>query len=120
MAAQGSWRPLTKQSKNNYNKRRRLVQRICLLMDVKPHGLSAEAACRVYQHVKQQGDFSIAELQDAVNHAEPVPNSRARGGLAASRKDMDVMPRGKKKPHLTKQQILAWREEALQAEHELS
>ncbi len=89
-------------------------------MDVKPHGLSAEAACRVYQHVKQQGDFSIAELRDAVNHAEPVPDSTARGGLAASRKDMDVMPRGKKKPHVTKRQILAWREEALQAELELS
>ena len=61
-------------------------------MDVKPHGLSGEAACRVYQHVKQQGDFSIAELRDAVNHAEPVLDSRATGGLAASRKDMDVMP----------------------------
>ncbi len=92
MAAQGGWGPLTKQSKNNYNKRRHLVQRIRLLMDVKPHGLSGEAACRVYQDVKQQGDFSIAELRDAVNHAEPVLDSRARGGLAASRKDMDVMP----------------------------
>jgi len=89
-------------------------------MDVKPHGLSAEAACRVYQHVKQQGDFSIAELRDAVNHAEPVPDGRARGGLAASRKDMGVMPRGKKKPRVTKQQILAGRKEALQAELELS
>ncbi|DBA94946.1 TPA: hypothetical protein ACH3X1_002472 [Trebouxia sp. C0004] len=124
MAAQGGWGPLTKQSKNNYNKRRHMVQRIRLLMDVKPHGLSAEASCRVYQHVKQQGDFSIAELRDAVNHAEPagtaVPDSRARGGLAASRKDMDVMPRAKKKPHVTKRQIFAWREEALQAELELS
>ena len=69
MAAQGGWRPLTKQSKNNYNKRRHLVQRFRLLMDAKPHGLSTDAACRVYQHVKQQGDFSIAELRDAVNHA---------------------------------------------------
>ncbi len=34
MAAQGGWRPLTKQSKNNYNTRRHLVQRIRLLMDV--------------------------------------------------------------------------------------
>ena len=33
---------------------------------------------------------------------------------------MDVMPRGKNRPHATKRQILAWREEALQAEHELS
>ncbi len=120
MAAQGGCGPLTKQSKNNYNKRRHLVQRIRLLMDVKPHGLSAEAACRVYQHVKQQGDFSIAELRNAVNHAEPVPDSRARGGLAASRKDMDVMPRVKKKPQITRRQILAWREEALQAELDLS
>lgn len=48
------------------------------------------------------------------------PDSRARGGLAASRKDMDVMPRGKNRPHVTKRQILAWREEALQAELELS
>ena len=120
MAAQGGWRPLTKQSKNNYNKRRHLVQRFRLLMDAKPHGLSTDASCWVYQHVKQQGDFSIAELRDAVNHAEPVPDSRARGGLAASRKDMGVMPRGKKKPRVTKQQILAGRKEALQAELELS
>ncbi|KAL3134246.1 hypothetical protein ABBQ38_006677 [Trebouxia sp. C0009 RCD-2024] len=106
MAGQGGWKPLTTQSKNNYNKRRHLVQRIRLLMDVKPHGLSAEAACRVYQHVKQQGDFSIAELRDAVNHAKPVPDSRGRGGLAASRKDMDVMPRAKKKPHVTNDRSL--------------
>ena len=35
------------------------------------------------------------------------------GGLAASRKDMGVMPHGAKKPHVTKQQILAWREDRL-------
>ena len=116
MAAQGGWRPLTKQNKNNYNKRRHSVLRFCLLMDAKPHGLSRDAPCWVYQHVKQQEDFSIAELRDAVNHAEPVPDIRARGGLAANRKDMGVMPRGKKKPHVTKQQILAGREEALQAD----
>jgi len=33
---------------------------------------------------------------------------------------MGVMPRGKKKPRVTKQQILAGRKEALQAELELS
>ena len=96
-AAQGGWRPLKKQSKNNYNKRRHPIQRIRLLMVAKPHGLSADAACRVCQHVKQQGDYAIAELRDAVNHAQPVPDSKAKGGLAASRKDMGVMPRGYQK-----------------------
>ena len=64
--AQGGWSQLSDGSRGNYNKRRHLVQRIRLLMDPKSHGLSAEAACRVYQHVKQQGDFSVAELRDLV------------------------------------------------------
>jgi len=117
--AQGGMKELSKDSRTNYNKRRHLVQRIRLLMDVKSHGLSAEAACRVYQHVKQQGDFSLAELRDAVNHAEPVPSSTARGGVPASRKETYVMLRDKKKPPVTRRQILARREEALQAELEL-
>lgn len=91
MAAQGGWGPLKKQSKNNCNKRRHLVQRLRLLMDVKPHGFSA---CRVYQHVKEE-DWQLAAKTW-------------------------FMPRGEKKPQVTKRQILAWREEALQAELELS
>ena len=41
-------------------------------MEPKPHGLSAKAACRVYAYIQQQGGFSLAELRDAVNFAEPV------------------------------------------------
>ena len=109
------WKELSKQSRTIYNKRRH--QRIRLLMDVS-HALSADAACRVYQHVKQKGEFSLAELRDVVNHAELVPDSRARGGPTASRKDTDNMLRAKNKPLVTKRQILAWREEALQVELE--
>ena len=114
--AQGGWHQLSDKSRNNYNKRRHLVQRIRLLMDVQSHGLSAEAACQVYSYVQHKGGFSLAELRNAVNHAEPVPDSRARGGKAASRKDTDVMPRDKNKTPVTKGQVLLWRSEALQAE----
>ena len=48
----GGWKELPKQSRNNYNKRRHLVQRISMLME---HGLSASSACRVYAHIQQQG-----------------------------------------------------------------
>jgi len=114
--AQGGWHQLSDKSRNNYNKRRHLVQRIRLLMDVQSHGLSAEAACQVYLYVQHKGGFSLAELRNAVNHAEPVADSRARGGKAASRKDTDVMPRDKNKTPVTKGQVLLWRSEALQAE----
>ena len=109
----GGWKELSKQSRNNYNKRRHLVQRISMLME---HGLSASSACRVYAHIQQQGGFSLAELRDAVNFAEPVPNSRAKGGRPASRKDTDIMPRDKSKTLVTKGQILLWHAKALQAE----
>ncbi len=109
----GGWKELSKQSRNNYNKRRHLVQRISMLME---HGLSATSACRVYAHIQQQGGFSLAELRDAVNFAEPVPDSRAKGGKPASRKDNDIMPRDKSKTIVTKGQILFWRAKALQAE----
>ncbi|DBA84356.1 TPA: hypothetical protein ACH3X2_006233 [Trebouxia sp. C0005] len=109
----GGWKELSKQSRNNYNKRRHLVQRISMLMQ---QGLSATAACRVYAHIQQQGGFSLAELRDAVNFAEPVPNSRAKGGRPASRKDTDIMPRDKSKTLVTKGQILLWHAKALQAE----
>ena len=109
----GGWKELSKQSRNNYNKRRHLVQRISMLME---HGLSASSACRVDAHIQQQGGFSLAELRDAVNFAEPVPNSRAKGGRPASRKDIDIMPRNKSKTLVTKGQILLWHAKALQAE----
>ena len=109
----GGWKELSKQSRNNYNKRRHLVQRISMLME---HGLSASSACRVYAHIQQQGGFSLAELRDAVNFAEPVPNSRAKGGRPASRKDTDIMPRDNSKTLVTKGQILLWHAKALQAE----
>lgn len=109
----GGWKELSKQSRNNYNKRRHLVQRISMLME---HGLSATSACRVYAHIQQQGGFSLAELRDAVNFAEPVPDSRAKGGRPASRKDTDIMPRDKSKTLVTKGQILLWHAKALQAE----
>ena len=109
----GGWKELSKQSRNNYNKRRHLVQRISMLME---HGLSASSACRVYAHIQQQGGFSLAELRDAVNFAEPVPNSRAKGGRPASRKDTGIMPRDKSKTLITKGQILLWHAKALQAE----
>ena len=109
----GGWKELSKQSRNNYNKRRHLVQRISMLME---HGLSASSACRVYAHIQQQGGFSLAELRDAVNFAEPVPNSRAKGGRPASRKDTDIMPRDKSKTLVTKGKILLWHAKALQAE----
>jgi len=99
----GGWKELSKQSRNNYNKRRHLVQRISMLME---HGLSATSACRVYAHIQQQGGFSLAELRDAVNFAEPVSDSRAKGGKPASRKDNDIMPRDKSKTLVTKGQIL--------------
>ncbi len=114
--AQGGWHQLSDKSRNNYNKRRHLVQRIRLLMDVQSHGLSAEAACRVYSYVQQQGGFSLAELRNAVNHAEPVADSRAKGGKPASREDTDMMPRDKNKTPVTKGQILLWHAKALQAE----
>ncbi len=109
----GGWKELSKQSRNNYNKRRHLVQRISMLME---HGLSATAACRVYAHIQQQGGFSLAEVRDAVNFAEPVPDSRAKGGRPASRKDNDIMPRDKNKTLVTRGQILLWHAKALQAE----
>ena len=110
----GGWKELSKQSRNNFNKRRHLVQRICMLMEPKPHGLSAKAACRVYAYIQQQGGFSLAELRDAVNFAEPVPNSTAKGGRLSSRKDSDTMLRDKSKTLVTKEQILLWRTEAFQ------
>ena len=109
----GGWKELSKQSRNNDNKRRHLVQRISMLMEC---GLSAASACRVYAHIQQQGGFSLAELRDAVNIAEPVPASRAKGGRPASRKDNDIMPRDKSKTLVTKGQILLWHAKALQAE----
>ena len=87
-----------------------------MLIEAKPHGLSTEAASRVYTYVQQQGGLSLAELRDAVNHAEPVPDSRAKGGRPASRKDNDPMPRDKSKAVVTKKQILSWRKKALQVE----
>jgi len=87
-----------------------------MLIEAKPHGLSAKAACRVYKYIQQQGGFSLAELRDAVNFAEPVPSSKAKGGRPASREDNDTMPRDKSKTLVTKGQILLWRAEALQAE----
>ena len=108
----GGWKELSKQSRNNYNKRRHLVQRISMLME---HGLSATSACRVYAHIQQQGGFSLAELRDAVNFAEPVPDSRAKGGKPASRKDTDIMPLFLV-TLVTKGQILLWHAKALQAE----
>ena len=110
----GGWKELSKQSRNNFNKRRHLVQRIRMLMEPKPHGLSAKAACRVYAYIQQQGGFSLAELRDAVNFAEPVPDSNAKGGRLSSRKDSDTMLRDKSKTLVTKEQILLWRTEALQ------
>ena len=91
MAAQGGERPLTKQSQQETapNPARPPAY------GVKPHGLSAKAACQVYQHLKQQGDFSIAE------------------GKSASCKDTDGMPCNDSKYLVTKGQILAWRAEAL-------
>ena len=84
-----------------------MVQRIRMLIEAKPHGLSTEATSRVYTYVQQQGGLSLAELRDAVNHAEPVPDSRAKGGKPASRKDNDPMPRGDKSlAFVTKKQIL--------------
>ncbi len=112
----GGWKELSRLSKNNYNKRRHLVQRLRMLMEAKPHALSAKAACRVYAYIQQQGGFSLAELRDAVNFAEPVPNSKAKGGRPASREDDDTLPRDKNKTLVTKGQILLWRAEALQAE----
>ena len=112
----GGWKELSKLSRNNYNKRHHLVQRLCMLMEAKPHGLSTKAAFRVYTHIQQQGGFSLAELRDAVNIAEPVPSSKAKGGRPASREDNDTMPRDKSKTPVTKGQILLWRVEALQAE----
>ena len=109
----GGWKEISKQSRNNYNKRRHLVQRVSMLME---HGLSATAACRVYAHIQQPGGFSLAELRDAVNFAEPVPDSRAKGGRPASRKDNDIMPRDKSKTLVTKGQILLWHAKPLQAE----
>ena len=109
----GGWKEISTQSRNNYNKRRHLVQRISMLME---HGLSATAACRVYAHIQQQGGFSLAEVRDAVNFAEPVPDSRAKGGRPASRKDNDIMPRDKSKTLVTKGQILLWHATALQVE----
>ena len=109
----GGWKEISTQSRNNYNKRRHLVQRISMLME---QGLSATAACRVYAHIQQQGGFSLAELRNAVNFAEPVPDSRAKGGRPANRKDNDIMPRDKSKALVTKGQILLWHATALQAE----
>ena len=109
----GGWKEISKQRRNNYNKRRHLVQRISMLME---HGLSATAACRVYARLQQQGGFSLAELRDAVNFVEPVPDSRAKGGRPASRKENDIMPRDKSKTLVTKGQILLWLAKALQAE----
>ena len=87
-----------------------------MLIEAKPHGLSTEAASRVYTYIQQQGGLSLAELRDAVNYAEPVPDSRAKGGRPASRKDNNPMPRDKSKAVVTKQQILSWRKGALQDE----
>ena len=109
----GGWKEISTRSGNNYNKRRHLVQRISMLMQ---QGLSATAACRVYAHIQQQGGFSLAELRNAVNFAEPVPDSRAKGGRPANRKDNDIMPRDKSKTLVTKGQILLWHATALQAE----
>ena len=109
----GGWKEISTQSRNNYNKRRHLVQRISMLIE---QGLSATAACRVYAHIQQQGGFSLAELRNAVNFAEPVPDSRAKGGRPANRKDNDIMPRDKSKTLVTKGQILLWHATALQAE----
>ncbi|DBB16952.1 TPA: hypothetical protein ACH3X3_014062 [Trebouxia sp. C0006] len=109
----GGWKELSKQSRNNYNKRRHLVQCINMLVE---HGLSATSACRVYAHIQQQGGFSLAELRDAVYFAEPVPDSKAKGGRPASRKDTDITPRDKSKTPVTKGQILLWHAKALQAE----
>ena len=87
-------------------------------MEAKPlgHGLTAKTACRVYAYIQQQGGFSLAELRDAVNLVEPVPDGRAKGGRPASRKDNETISSGKSKTLVTKDQILLWREEALQAE----
>ena len=75
----GGCKELSKQSRTNFNKRRHLVHRIRMLIEAKPHGLSTEAACRVYTHIQQQGGLSLAELRDAVYHSEPVPDSSAKG-----------------------------------------
>ena len=114
----GGWKEVSQLSRNNFNKRRHLVQRMRMLMEAKPlgHGLTAESACRVYAYIQQQGGFSLAELRDAVNLAEPVPDGRAKGGRPASRKDNETISSGKSKTLVTKEQILLWREEALQAE----
>ena len=112
----GGWKEVSKQSKTNFNKRRHLVHRIRMLIEAKPHWLSAEAACRVYTYIQQQGGLSLGELRDAVNHSEPVPDNSAKGGRPASRKDNDPMPRDKTKAVVTKKQILSWRKEALHVE----
>ena len=46
----GGWKELSKQSRTNFNKRRHVVQRIRMLIEAKPHGLSTEAASRVYMY----------------------------------------------------------------------
>ena len=78
----GSWKELSKSSRNNYNKRRHLAQRLCMLMEAKPHGLLAKAACRVYTYIQQQRGFSLAELRDVVNFVEPVPKPKEVDQLA--------------------------------------
>ena len=108
----GGLKQLGKNSLNNYHKRRHLVQRIRIVMA--EHGLSEEAACGVYQRVMDQGRFTLAELRDAINHAEPVADPSAKGGKAADRSDAAAMKRDDKKPVVTKLQILGWLAESLQ------
>ena len=86
------------------------------LFQVFLYGLPLLVAQYIAERLVVVRGISLAELRDAVNFAEPVPNSRAKGGRPASRKDNDTMPRDNIKTLVTKGQILLWRAEALQVE----
>ena len=69
-----------------------------------------------YKQKKGEGNLKSVLDNHGPHFAEPVPDSRAKGGRPASRKDTDIMPRDKSKTPVTKGQILLWHAKALQAE----
>ena len=100
----GGMQNCSKKSCNLVNKNRHLVERMRLVMQ--QHSLGEQAVCDMYQRVMDGFGFTLRELRDAINHAEPVPDASRRGGQTADRSEDSAMPRGKSKPAVRRREIL--------------
>ena len=60
----------------------------------------------MYQRVMDGFGFTLRELRDAINHAEPVADTNRKGGQAADRSEDSAMSRCKSKRAVTRREIL--------------